>query len=66
MNRSLISQVMAEIARKGAKKRVAAIPPERRKEIGRNAIAARYAEGKRKSKEGEHGASNKGNHSRQS
>jgi hypothetical protein len=32
----------AALARKGAKKRVAAIPPERRKEIARRAAEARW------------------------
>jgi hypothetical protein len=34
--------IAAELARKGAKKRIAAIPPERRKEIARHAAQARW------------------------
>jgi hypothetical protein len=43
MDKKTISRVMADLARKGAKKRLSSIPPERRAEIAKKAAAARWS-----------------------
>jgi hypothetical protein len=43
MKKSTVSKVMSELARKGAKKRLKSISPERRAAIAKTAAAARWA-----------------------
>ncbi len=65
MRRDLVSEVMREMGRKGGraakgkgvKARMAALTPEQRQELARNAARARWAKTK---KAGKHGAKKRG------